>query len=64
MAKEKEEIRYPEGEEKLILGGQRNEFAEFELNLRMENLRKHLKDALAEFVELQNIVYWHIRKEK
>jgi hypothetical protein len=60
----KEEIKYPEGEERLILGGQRNEFAEFELNLRMENLRKHLKDALEEFVELQNIVYWHIRKEK
>jgi hypothetical protein len=64
MAKEKEEIRYPEGEEKLILGGQRNEFAEFELNLRMENLKKRLTGAMEDFVELQNIIYWHIRKGK
>jgi hypothetical protein len=62
--KEKDKTRYPEGEERLILGGQRNEFAEFELNLRMENLKKHLKCALEEFVELQNIIYWHTRKKE
>jgi hypothetical protein len=57
---EKEEVRYPEGEERLILGRQRNEFADFELKLRVENLAKYLKYALEETINLQNMIYWHI----
>jgi hypothetical protein len=59
MAKEKEEIRYPEGKEKLILSGKRNEFADFELRLRVDNLAKYLKYALEETINLQNMVYFH-----
>jgi hypothetical protein len=34
--KKQEEVKYAEGEERLIWGEQRNEFAGFELKLRME----------------------------
>jgi hypothetical protein len=60
MSKEKEEIRYPEGEERLIWGGKRNEFADFELKLRMESLTRHLRSALEELVKLQNMIYCHL----
>jgi hypothetical protein len=59
--KEQEEVRYPEGEERIIIGGQRSEFSDFELKLRVESLTKHLKYALEESINLQNIIYWHTK---
>jgi hypothetical protein len=59
-----EEMKYPEGEERLILGGKRDEFTDFELRLKVDNITRQLRYALEEAISLQNMIYWQTREDK